>query len=69
MERPSHKTPRVDCLEGQRPRLTHFSTMAARNRFQTALPPNPRRSAHCAYPKTNDFAVHDFANPATPLRG
>ena len=26
MERPSHKTPRVDCLEGQRPRLTHFST-------------------------------------------
>ena len=41
MERPSHKTPRVDCLESQRPRLTHFSTMAARNRFQTALPPNP----------------------------
>ena len=41
MERPSHKTPRVDCLEGQRPRLTHFSTMAARNRFQTALPPKP----------------------------
>ena len=41
MERPSHKTPRFDCLEGQRPRLTHFSKTAARNRFQTALPPKP----------------------------
>ena len=30
MERPSHKTPCVDCLEGQRPRLTHVSTTAAR---------------------------------------
>jgi len=26
MEGPSHKTPCVDGLEGQRPRLTHFST-------------------------------------------
>jgi hypothetical protein len=26
MERPSHKTLCVDYLEGQRPRLTHFST-------------------------------------------
>lgn len=41
MERPSHKTLRVDSLEGQRPRLIHFSTTAARNRFQTALPPKP----------------------------
>ena len=28
-------------LEGQRPRLTHFSTTAVRNRFQTALLPKP----------------------------
>jgi hypothetical protein len=29
----------VDGLEDQRPRLTHFSAMAARNRFPAALPP------------------------------
>jgi len=28
-------------LEGQRPRLTHFSSTATRNRFQTALVPKP----------------------------
>gem|GEM_PF-5049046 len=27
----------VDDIEGQRPRLTHFSATAARNRFQTQL--------------------------------
>jgi hypothetical protein len=27
----------VDGLEGQRPRLTHFSATAVRNRFQTQL--------------------------------
>jgi hypothetical protein len=30
-----------DGMEGQRPRLTHFSSTAARNRFQTALLPKP----------------------------
>jgi hypothetical protein len=27
----------VDGMEGQRPRLTHFSSTAVRNRFQTQL--------------------------------
>jgi hypothetical protein len=52
-----------DCLEGQRPRLTHFSTTAVRNPFQTALPPN------ILDPPIAHANKNNFANPATPLRG
>jgi hypothetical protein len=57
-----------DCLEGQRPRLTHFSTTATPNRSQTALTPIPL-DPPASHANKNDFAFHDFANPETPLRG
>jgi hypothetical protein len=60
---------RIVPLEGQRPRLTHFSTTEARNRFQTPPPLKPL-DPPAAHAQKNDFAVHDFATrPETPLRG
>jgi hypothetical protein len=39
-----------------------------RNRFQTALAPKPF-DLLAAHAHKNDFAIHDFANPETPLCG
>jgi hypothetical protein len=57
-----------DCLEGQCPRLSHFSTTAVRNPFQIPLPPK-LLDPPAAHAQKNDFAVHDFANSETLLLG
>jgi hypothetical protein len=52
-----------DGIEGQRPRLTHFSaTGSAEIAFRQHWHPNHSISSLCM-PQINDFAVHDFANP------
>jgi hypothetical protein len=48
--------------------MTHFSTTAVQNRSQTALAPKPFDQL-AAHAPINDFAVHDFAHPETPLCG
>ncbi len=59
----------VDGLEGQRPRLNHFSiTGEAEIAFRRHCHPN-RMIRSLRMPQINDFAVHDFANSETPLCG
>lgn len=54
---PSHpaETPRVDCLEGQRPRLTHFSTTGGAELLSGTI---HARTTRCA-----DSEIHDFGKP------
>jgi hypothetical protein len=57
-----------DGLEGQCPRCPIFEPRAAQNTSQKALPPK-LFDPLAAHAHKNDFAVHDFANPETPLCG
>ena len=52
----ARQSPRVDCLEGQRPRLTHFSTTGEAESLSDSTTTQTLRSAYCTDPITSDFA-------------
>jgi len=67
---PAIKRPRIDCLEGQRPRLTQISTAGGPECFSDITVTNTTQYASCVYPKKMILLSMILARlPETPLRG